>query len=232
LSPGGMARKTAACLLEPRSRTGGGRHSRPGGCAPRLTGHRRGVSPCGDRRRGSEHVRDRGIHQCQHVGTAVLLEALIERPVERLNRGLKYERLWRGPVQDRGRPDSRVGERTESSLRTGDWTFAAPMGFLRPGQRLSGRRLAEIDLCALQVRPGADVPAVGQAYGIPAVALRFSTSTDLTRLFRIRTTGVLAIFASRLLNASGRCGLRGRHSAAWISSASTTWRGLPAGARS
>jgi dTDP-L-rhamnose 4-epimerase len=137
-----------------------------------------------------------------NVGTAVLLEALIEKPVERIivasSMSVYGEGLYRTS-------DGRLApseERSEASLRAGDWEIRGSGGeplipeptpeWKTPSLK-SVYALSKYDqerMCLL----------VGQAYGIPAVALRFFNIYGPFQALSNPYTGVLAIFASRLLN--------------------------------
>jgi len=137
-----------------------------------------------------------------NVGTAVLLEALIERPVERLlvasSMSIYGEGLYR-TADGRLCPSE---ERTEATLRRGDWEVRSSDGeplipeptpeWKAPSLK-SVYALSKYDqerMCLL----------VGQAYGIPTVALRFFNIYGPFQSLSNPYTGVLAIFASRLLN--------------------------------
>ncbi|HVA92944.1 MAG TPA: NAD-dependent epimerase/dehydratase family protein [Chloroflexota bacterium] len=135
------------------------------------------------------------------VGTAVLLEALTRRPVRRLvvassmsvyGEGL-YARGDGGLVDD--------AERGAESLRRGDWEPRDREGRpLRPLPTPESKRpslqsvyaLSKFDqerLCLL----------IGRAYGISTVALRFFNTYGPRQALSNPYTGVLAIFAARLL---------------------------------
>jgi len=137
-----------------------------------------------------------------NVGTAVLLEALAKCPVERLvvasSMSIYGEGLYR-------RPDGQmrtVAGRTLEQLKRGDWEPRDSDGeALEPIPTSEDKvptlesvyALSKYDqerLCLL----------VGRAYGIPAVALRFFNVYGTRQALSNPYTGVLAIFASRLLN--------------------------------
>ena len=91
-----------ARLPRSRRRAGGRRRARPGGGRTRARGRRRRVPLRRRGRRRPEHVRDRATTpSVNDLGTAVLLEALIERPVERLvvasSMSIYGEGLYRAP---------------------------------------------------------------------------------------------------------------------------------------
>ncbi len=135
-------------------------------------------------------------------GTAVLLEALSERPVERLvvasSMSVYGEGLYHGPD---GRPIGSA-ERTRRQLEAADWETHGPDGEpltavptpeSKPPSLASVYALSKFDqerMCLM----------VGAAYGIPTTALRFFNVFGTRQALSNPYTGVLAIFASRLLN--------------------------------
>src|SRR5690606_20519867 len=135
------------------------------------------------------------------VGTAVLLEALIERPVERLvvasSMSIYGEGLYRsaaGVVED--------GERTREQLRRGEWEVRGPGGeVLAPVATPEWQRpsLASVDALSKYDQERLCL-MIGAAYGIPAVALRFFNVYGPRQALSNPYTGVLAIFAARVLN--------------------------------
>jgi dTDP-L-rhamnose 4-epimerase len=140
------------------------------------------------------------------MGTAVLLEAMAERakrrPFSRLvvasSMSLYGEGLYRAPdgtlVSD--------AERTARAARRRRLGDARRRGrVLEPLPTPETKRaVARQRLRAQQVRPGAAVPDGRRAYGIPTVALRFFNVFGTRQALSNPYTGVLAIFASRLLN--------------------------------
>jgi dTDP-L-rhamnose 4-epimerase len=141
-----------------------------------------------------------------NMGTAVLLEAMIERakrrPFSRLvvasSMSLYGEGLYRAPdgalVAD--------AERPREQLAAGDWETRDRQGRVLeplPTPETKAPSLASVyalskydqeRLCLM----------VGRAYGIPAVAMRFFNVFGTRQALSNPYTGVLAIFASRLLN--------------------------------
>ncbi len=137
-----------------------------------------------------------------NLGTAVLLEALIAQPVQRLvvasSMSLYGEGLYRAPDGS-----ARIaGERTLDQLRRGAWEFTDEDGSVlkpmpTPETKLpalaSVYALSKFDqerLCLL----------IGRAYDIPTVALRFFNAYGPRQALSNPYTGVLAIFAARFLN--------------------------------
>lgn len=137
-----------------------------------------------------------------NLGTAVLLEALIERPVERLivasSMSIYGEGLYRGAD---GRVYSDV-ERTLDQLKRNDWEMRNREGELlepvvtpewKTPSLASVYALSKYDqerLCMI----------VGRAYGMATVGMRFFNAYGPNQALSNPYTGVLAIFASRLLN--------------------------------
>ena len=135
------------------------------------------------------------------VGTAVLLEALIERPVERLvvasSMSIYGEGLYRsatGVVEG--------GERTREQLRRGEWEVRGPDGeALTPVATPEWKRPNLASVYALSKYDQERLCLmIGEAYGIPAVALRFFNVFGPRQALSNPYTGVLAIFAARVLN--------------------------------
>ncbi|HZV35031.1 MAG TPA: NAD-dependent epimerase/dehydratase family protein [Verrucomicrobiae bacterium] len=135
-------------------------------------------------------------------GTANLLQILIENPVERLvvasSMSLYGEGLYRAA-------DGTLvsgGERSLAQLQSHDWELRGVKGEIlvpiptpetKPPALASAYALSKFDqeqLCLL----------LGRAYRIPTVALRFFNVYGPRQALSNPYTGVLAIFASRLLN--------------------------------
>jgi dTDP-L-rhamnose 4-epimerase len=137
-----------------------------------------------------------------NLGTAVLLQELVARPVERLivasSMSLYGEGLYRGSDGSL-RPGA---ERPLQQLRAADWELRADDGGVlvpvptpetKAPSLSSVYALSKFDqerLCLM----------VGRAYNIPTVALRFFNVFGTRQALSNPYTGVLAIFAARLLN--------------------------------
>jgi dTDP-L-rhamnose 4-epimerase len=137
-------------------------------------------------------------------GTAVLLEALAEQPVRRLvvassmsvyGEGL-YRRADGVVIEGRSRP-------VEQLLR-GDWEVRAPDGeALHPVPTPETKTPALESVYALSKYDQERLCLLlGRAYAIPTVALRLFNVYGPRQALSNPYTGVLAIFASRLLNES------------------------------
>jgi dTDP-L-rhamnose 4-epimerase len=132
----------------------------------------------------------------------VLLEALIKKPVERLviasSMSLYGEGLYRGAS---GGPRI-VGERTLEQLKAGQWEFLGEDGSaLQPMPTPETKQPALASVYALSKYDQERLALmIGRAYGIPTVALRFFNAYGPRQALSNPYTGVLAIFAARLLN--------------------------------
>jgi dTDP-L-rhamnose 4-epimerase len=137
-----------------------------------------------------------------NLGTAVLMEALAERPVERLvvasSMSIYGEGLYRTPegIVTPGH------ERTLRQLKQGDWEVRSDAGEpLTPMPTPESKTPALASVYALSKYDQERMcMIVGKAYDIPTVALRFFNVFGTRQALSNPYTGVLAIFASRLLN--------------------------------
>ena len=135
-------------------------------------------------------------------GTAVLLQALIEQPVERLvvasSMSIYGEGLYRAPggaiVPGRERPIEQLrAGKWEVRDETGETLTPVATPESKPPALSSIYALSKFDqerMCLL----------IGRAYNIPTIALRFFNVFGTRQSLSNPYTGVLAIFASRLLN--------------------------------
>jgi dTDP-L-rhamnose 4-epimerase len=137
-----------------------------------------------------------------NLGTAVLLEALAARPVARLvvasSMSLYGEGLYRC-----GDGSTCVGlERDLSQLRAGDWEVRNERGeILTPVPTPETKLPSLASVYALSKFDQERMSLlIGRAYGIPTTALRFFNVFGTRQALSNPYTGVLAIFASRLLN--------------------------------
>ena len=137
-----------------------------------------------------------------NIGTAVLLEALIERPVQRLVVASSMSIYGEGLYQAAGGSFVNDAERTIDQLRRGDWEPRDGQGdVLKPIPTPESKRPSLASIYALSKFDQERMCLmVGRAYGIPTVALRFFNVFGTRQALSNPYTGVLAIFASRLLN--------------------------------
>jgi dTDP-L-rhamnose 4-epimerase len=143
-----------------------------------------------------------GYTSINNLGTAVLLEALAERPVERLVVASSMSIYGEGMYTDahgRRLPGRR---RSREQLQRGEWELVGPEGdLLRP---VPTDETKQPDLSSVYALSKYDQERlclmVGEAYGVPTTALRFFNVYGPRQALSNPYTGVLAIFAARLLN--------------------------------
>lgn len=134
-------------------------------------------------------------------GTAVLLEQLMKRPVERLivasSMSIYGEGLYRAAAG--GLIEV---ERSMAQLRSGEWDIKGPEGEkLEPVPTPESKHPALASIYALSKMDQERMCLLfGQAYEVPVVALRFFNTYGERQALSNPYTGVLAIFGSRLLN--------------------------------
>ncbi len=139
-----------------------------------------------------------------NLGTAVLLEALIERPVEKLIVASSMSIYGEGSyLRSDGTPGVAV-QRTREQLRAGDWdAYDAAGEKLAPTPTPETKQPDAWSVYALSKFDQERLCLIlGEAYNIPTVALRFFNAYGPRQALSNPYTGVLAIFASRYL--SGR----------------------------
>ena len=136
------------------------------------------------------------------LGTAVLLQALTKLPVERLvvasSMSIYGEGACRSAVGDIVAPP----ERSTSQLKRGDWQLHDTSGErLEPIPTPETKQPALSSIYALNKYAQERMCLLtGRAYGIPTLALRFFNVYGPHQALSNPYTGVLAIFAARLLN--------------------------------
>lgn len=137
-----------------------------------------------------------------NLGTAVLLEALIERPVERLVVASSMSLYGEGLYLDPAGRHVAGSERPLAQLRAGDWEVRDAAGdALRPLPTPETKAPSLSSIYALSKYDQERLCLItGRAYGIPVVALRFFNAYGPRQALSNPYTGVLAIFAARLLN--------------------------------
>ncbi|MBX9759261.1 MAG: SDR family NAD(P)-dependent oxidoreductase [Beijerinckiaceae bacterium] len=136
------------------------------------------------------------------LGTAVLLEALIKQPVERIVVASSMSIYGEGAYQT---PDGETitnARRNSEDVRSGIWDPADEHG--RPLDPIPTPETKPADLASIYaLNKYAQERAVlifGEAYRVPAVALRLFNVFGPGQALSNPYTGVLANFASRLLN--------------------------------
>jgi dTDP-L-rhamnose 4-epimerase len=136
------------------------------------------------------------------LGTAVLLEALARHPVERLVCASSMSIYGEGLARRQNGEMVAPTERPISQLRRGLWEVLDRDGEpLEPLPTPESKQPALSSVYALnKYNQERLCLLVGKAYGIPTVALRFFNVYGPRQALSNPYTGVLAIFASRLLN--------------------------------
>jgi dTDP-L-rhamnose 4-epimerase len=134
-------------------------------------------------------------------GTAVLLQAVIERPVERLVVASSMSLYGEGLYRDRQGREVQA-ERTREQLLRRAWEPLDPGGApLEPVPTPERKAPALASVYALSKYDQERLCLMtGEAYGFPAVALRFFNVYGTRQALSNPYTGVLAIFAARFLN--------------------------------
>jgi dTDP-L-rhamnose 4-epimerase len=140
------------------------------------------------------------------IGAAVLLEEAVERR-DRIRKllvassmSIYGEGQYRNPQT--GESGLAPGVRPESQLAARKWDVLADDGTpLEPEPTAETKLLRPTSIYAIGKRDHEEmVLAVGAAYGMPAVALRFFNAYGERQALSNPYTGVAAIFSSRLLN--------------------------------
>jgi len=134
-------------------------------------------------------------------GTAVLLEALIQKPVKRLivasSMSIYGEGLY---ISANGEVVENAGRPLEQ-LKNGSWELSANGVPLTPIPTPETKKPSLASVYALSKYDQEVMSLVcGKAYNIPTVALRFFNVYGTRQALSNPYTGVLAIFASRYLN--------------------------------
>jgi dTDP-L-rhamnose 4-epimerase len=135
-------------------------------------------------------------------GTAVLLEELIKRPVERLVVASSMSIYGEGLYEDPSGNRVAGAERPLEQLKARDWELRNARGkILSPVPTPETKPPALASVYALSKYDQERMCMIfGRAYKLPTVALRFFNVYGTRQALSNPYTGVLAIFASRLLN--------------------------------
>jgi dTDP-L-rhamnose 4-epimerase len=131
------------------------------------------------------------------LGTAVLLQAIAERPVRKLVVASSMSIYGEGLYLDAQDQPVEPPERTREQLAAHDWDYAGLTPVPTPERKRPG--LSSIYALNKYEQERACLIA-GTAYGVPTVALRLFNTYGPRQALSNPYTGVLAIFASRLLN--------------------------------
>ncbi len=136
------------------------------------------------------------------VGTAVLLEALIKRPVKRLVVASSMSVYGEGLARNERGTLVCPQERSREQLQRGQWELETAAGErLEPVPTPESKTPTLSSVYALNKYAQERLCLIAsRAYSIPAVALRFFNVFGPRQALSNPYTGVLAIFGSRLLN--------------------------------
>jgi dTDP-L-rhamnose 4-epimerase len=136
------------------------------------------------------------------LGTAVLLQAISRRPVERLVVASSMSIYGEGLYRTTDGIDIAPSERPFEQLHNGDWDLRDAAGdSLEPVATPETKRPSLSSIYALNKYAQERMCLIaGNAYNIPTVALRFFNAFGPRQALSNPYTGVLAIFAARLLN--------------------------------
>jgi dTDP-L-rhamnose 4-epimerase len=137
-----------------------------------------------------------------NLGTAVLLQALIEQPVERLVVASSMSIYGEGSYETRDGTPAVARPRSIEQLKRKDWQVRSAAGeLLQPIPTTEAKPPALGSIYALSKFDQERMCCmVGEAYNLPTIALRFFNVYGPRQALSNPYTGVLAIFAARLLN--------------------------------
>jgi dTDP-L-rhamnose 4-epimerase len=140
--------------------------------------------------------------EVNNYGTAVLLEALSANPVERLVVASSMSLYGEGMYRDAQGQLTTGSERSLEQLKAREWEVKGADGApLDPVPTPESKTPALPSVYALSKFDQERLClTVGRAYNIPTVALRFFNIYGTRQALSNPYTGVLAIFASRILN--------------------------------
>lgn len=137
-----------------------------------------------------------------NLGAATLLSALIEHPVEKLIVASSMSVYGEGLYYDSNGSPYPECERKPEDLKAAQWEIPDDQGGnLTPAPTPENKKPCLSSIYALSKYDQEQMCLItGRAYNIPTVALRFFNAYGSRQALSNPYTGVLAIFASRLLN--------------------------------
>ncbi|WP_018480102.1 NAD-dependent epimerase/dehydratase family protein [Pontibacter roseus] len=137
-----------------------------------------------------------------NMGTAVLLEALIKKPVKKLVVASSMSIYGEGLYKNQQGELMTADERPLEQLKAADWElYDAQKQVLQPIPTPETKAPTLSSVYALSKYDQERLCLMtGRAYNIPTVAMRFFNVYGTRQALSNPYTGVLAIFASRLLN--------------------------------
>lgn len=140
--------------------------------------------------------------EVNNTGTATLLEALIDKPVEKLVVASSMSIYGEGLYRDSAGNLTEASTRKREQLKQSNWELLGKNGeVLQPVATPESKTPTLASVYALSKYDQERMCLmVGEAYNIPTVALRFFNVYGPNQALSNPYTGVLAIFASRLLN--------------------------------
>lgn len=137
-----------------------------------------------------------------NMGTAVLMEALIEHPVDKLVVASSMSIYGEGLYSNSQNELLLSCRRDIKDLKNGVWDLFDPEG--QKLQPVAVKEFKTPDLTSIYALSKYDQEKLclitGEAYGIPTTALRFFNVYGTRQALSNPYTGVLAIFSSRLIN--------------------------------
>ncbi|MDP9034473.1 MAG: NAD-dependent epimerase/dehydratase family protein [Myxococcota bacterium] len=136
------------------------------------------------------------------VGTAVVLEAAIEHKLSRLIVASSMSIYGEGSYEDESGRHVESAGRTVEQLKKGDWEPKSAQGAPLTAVATPESKLPALESVYALTKYDQErlCLTTGRAYGIDVVALRFFNTYGPRQALSNPYTGVLAIFASRLLN--------------------------------
>jgi len=138
--------------------------------------------------------------EINNLGTAVLLECLIQHPVERLVVASSMSVYGEGLYRD-GDALCEPSTRDVAQLSRGRWELERDGHLLLPAPTPETKTVTPISVYALSKYDQERLCLIfGATYDVPTVALRFFNVYGTHQSLSNPYTGVLAIFASRCLN--------------------------------
>jgi dTDP-L-rhamnose 4-epimerase len=136
-----------------------------------------------------------------NLGTAVLMDRLVRRPVERLVVASSMSVYGEGLYRDQAGLAREVPSRSLDQLRRSEWEPRVDGVQVTPVPTPESKSVKLESVYALSKYDQERMCLVlGRAYGIPTVSLRLFNVYGTRQSLSNPYTGVLAIFASRLLN--------------------------------
>lgn len=140
--------------------------------------------------------------EVNNVGTAVLMEALMDKPITKLVTASSMSIYGEGLYTDTEGKDRVECDRKLSDLKKGKWEmYDEKENILTPVPTPESKKPNLSSVYALSKYDQERLSFItGKAYNFPATALRFFNVYGTRQALSNPYTGVLAIFASRLLN--------------------------------